>query len=78
MNSIWELIIPVLIIAFCCALMAARRDRSPLLWFGLGLCLNVIALAIIGGTPFRDGSRRDYFGAKKGSNAGSGDNLDKS
>ncbi|MEK3883330.1 hypothetical protein [Paenibacillus sp. PL2-23] len=81
MNSIWELIIPMLVIACCCAFMASRRGRSPLLWFGLGLCLSVIALAIIGGTPYRDGSRRDYFGAKKGpgpASGSSGDNLDKS
>ncbi|GKU75729.1 hypothetical protein [Paenibacillus sp. L3-i20] len=67
MNSVWELIIPVLIIASSCAYMAVKRGKSPLLWFGLGLCLNVIALAIIGGTPYSDGSRKDHWGGQKGS-----------
>lgn len=78
MNSIWELLIPLFIIAFSCSLMAAKRGRSPLMWFGLGLVLNVIALAIIGGTPFSDGSRRDYFGAKKGAAPAPGTTLDES
>ncbi|RIX50164.1 hypothetical protein D3P08_21690 [Paenibacillus nanensis] len=78
MNSIWELLIPLFIIAFSCSIMAARRGRSPLMWFLLGLVFHVIAMAIIGGTPFSDGSRRDYFGAKKGAAPASGTTLDES